>query len=237
MRWRKTASRAFSRPVVALPADPAAATKWHTIAKASGVSDVWLEDFMQRHQGRRARRRRERRAALARACAKPAGGRSPAQPCGRDRHASAGRSARHHGFRVPSSDDLHHAGRSPCAALKDSVLQEQVARPGTPTSWTPRASPCSIARSTSLIKNFDCGSKVKSAGNDGLRKNQHRSKISAGTIVENLKHGISRNSSFPGHRHCLGCRDQSYRRQNIVCELHDLSGTGLVPGDHHCRPP
>jgi TPR repeat protein len=31
-----------------LPADPVAATKWHTIAKAGGASDVWLEEFMQR---------------------------------------------------------------------------------------------------------------------------------------------------------------------------------------------
>ena len=31
-----------------LPADPIAATKWHTIAKAGGASDVWLENFMQR---------------------------------------------------------------------------------------------------------------------------------------------------------------------------------------------
>ena len=31
-----------------LPADPAAATKWHTIAKAAGVSDVWLESYMQK---------------------------------------------------------------------------------------------------------------------------------------------------------------------------------------------
>src|SRR4029077_12794194 len=29
-----------------LPADPVAATKWHTIAKAGGASDMWLEDFM-----------------------------------------------------------------------------------------------------------------------------------------------------------------------------------------------
>ncbi len=29
-----------------LPADPVGATKWHTIAKAGGASDVWLEDFM-----------------------------------------------------------------------------------------------------------------------------------------------------------------------------------------------
>jgi TPR repeat protein len=31
-----------------LPADPIAATKWHTIAKAGGASDVWLENYMLR---------------------------------------------------------------------------------------------------------------------------------------------------------------------------------------------
>ena len=30
-----------------VPADPVGATKWHTIAKAGGASDVWLENFMQ----------------------------------------------------------------------------------------------------------------------------------------------------------------------------------------------
>jgi TPR repeat protein len=30
-----------------LPADPVAAVKWHTIAKAAGASDVWLENYMQ----------------------------------------------------------------------------------------------------------------------------------------------------------------------------------------------
>jgi tripartite-type tricarboxylate transporter receptor subunit TctC len=30
-----------------IAADPAAAVKWHTIAKASGASDVWLENYMQ----------------------------------------------------------------------------------------------------------------------------------------------------------------------------------------------
>jgi TPR repeat protein len=30
-----------------LPADPIAAVKWHTIAKAGGASDVWLENYMQ----------------------------------------------------------------------------------------------------------------------------------------------------------------------------------------------
>jgi len=30
-----------------LPADPIAATKWHTIAKAGGASDIWLENYMQ----------------------------------------------------------------------------------------------------------------------------------------------------------------------------------------------
>ena len=30
-----------------LLADPVAAVKWHTIAKASGASDVWLENYMQ----------------------------------------------------------------------------------------------------------------------------------------------------------------------------------------------
>ena len=29
------------------PADPISATKWHTIAKAGGASDVWLENFLQ----------------------------------------------------------------------------------------------------------------------------------------------------------------------------------------------
>ncbi len=31
-----------------LPADAAAAAKWHTISKAGGVSDLWLEDWMQK---------------------------------------------------------------------------------------------------------------------------------------------------------------------------------------------
>ena len=31
-----------------MPADPAAAVKWHTIAKAGGTSDVWLEEFMRK---------------------------------------------------------------------------------------------------------------------------------------------------------------------------------------------
>jgi hypothetical protein len=30
-----------------LPVDPIAATKWHTIAKAGGASDIWLENYMQ----------------------------------------------------------------------------------------------------------------------------------------------------------------------------------------------
>jgi TPR repeat protein len=30
-----------------LPTDPVAATKWHTIAKAGGASDVWLENYLQ----------------------------------------------------------------------------------------------------------------------------------------------------------------------------------------------
>ena len=50
-----------------LPADPVAATKWHTIAKAGGASDIWLENYMQTIKDSRARGRRECRAALARA--------------------------------------------------------------------------------------------------------------------------------------------------------------------------
>jgi hypothetical protein len=29
-----------------IPADPVQATKWHTIAKAGGVSDTWLDEFV-----------------------------------------------------------------------------------------------------------------------------------------------------------------------------------------------
>ena len=31
-----------------LPPDPIGATKWHTIAKAGGASDVWLESYLQK---------------------------------------------------------------------------------------------------------------------------------------------------------------------------------------------
>ena len=45
-----------------MPTDPVAAIKWHTIAKAGGASDVWLENFMQSAQARRtAARARTRR--------------------------------------------------------------------------------------------------------------------------------------------------------------------------------
>ena len=56
-----------------LPADPIAATKWHTIAKADGASDVWLEDFMQRIKDteRAAGENRARRLARARQAAIP----------------------------------------------------------------------------------------------------------------------------------------------------------------------
>ena len=55
-----------------LPADAAAATKWHTIAKAGGVSDLWLEDWMQKIKDAE-RAAGENAARLWLAHAKPAG--------------------------------------------------------------------------------------------------------------------------------------------------------------------
>ena len=46
-RSRRTASRAFSPPAAGCRPTRSPPTKWHTIAKAGGASDVWLENYMQ----------------------------------------------------------------------------------------------------------------------------------------------------------------------------------------------
>ena len=46
-RSRRTGSRASWRPAAACRPIRSAAIKWHTIAKAGGASDVWLENYMQ----------------------------------------------------------------------------------------------------------------------------------------------------------------------------------------------
>ena len=71
MRSRRTASRASWRPGAGCRPMPAAAAKWHTIAKAGGVVGHVARRLDAEDQGHRARIRRERRAAVARA--RPAG--------------------------------------------------------------------------------------------------------------------------------------------------------------------
>src|SRR3990170_3465164 len=127
----------------------------------------------------------------------------------RSRRRQAGQTRGGSWFARPVLDDLDDARQIVlCAALKDAVLEDVPHRLANPHRHAEffALRDCEV---DVLHEYLDGGTKVETACQHRLGKNVHRCEIAAGSIVEDVQHGVGRNAGLARHRHCLRRGDQS----------------------------
>ena len=62
----------------------------------------------------------------------------------------------------------------------------------------------------------------KVRGKHRFGKEVHRCEVAAGSIIEDLQHGVGRNAGLARHCHCLRGSDEADCVEHIICKLHRL---------------
>src|SRR5229473_6668285 len=127
-----------------------------------------------------------------------------------------------HCLRIPSSTIWTMCDKSCCARpLKDAVLKNEPHRLAHP-HWHAEFFALRDCKIDVLHEYLDGCTKVESAWQHGLGKDVHRCEIAAGSIVEDVQHGVGRNAGLARHRHCLRRGDEGDGTEQVIGELHRL---------------